>query len=160
MRSTWYSKSAYSLCGLYNVCKLLCNYENRVYLVELPDYRVVGNVITSYQNWGEIAAEEFASFIENQRGINSHEIKQYAAKWSELVEDNSNLRAVANNCVIGVEEDFYDFLIWKKLTEAPIKQARLIGDILGNYRIGIGDWWRRSFRRDFDSLKHCYFRAL
>lgn len=137
----WYSKSAYSLCGLYHVCKLLYNCQNRVFLVELPDYRINGNVIISYQNWGEIAAEEFAAFIENQREINYHERKQYATKWSELVEDNSPLRAVINNHVIGVEENFYDFLIWKKLTQKPIKQARLIGNILGNYQISIGDGW-------------------
>ncbi|MDD3337522.1 MAG: DUF3658 domain-containing protein [Lachnospiraceae bacterium] len=137
----WYSKSAYSLCGLYYVCKLLFHYQNRVYLVELPEYRVIGNTIISYQNWGEIAAEEFASFIEKQREINKHEIKQYATKWDELVEDNSFLRAEINNHVIGVGEDFYDFIIWKKLTEKPVKQARLIGDMLGYYQISVGDWW-------------------
>ncbi|MEG0345864.1 MAG: DUF3658 domain-containing protein [Erysipelotrichaceae bacterium] len=137
----WYSRSAYSLCGLYYVCKLLCNYQNRVFLVELPEYRVNGNVIVSYQNWGEIAAEEFASFIDNQKEIGNHEIKQYATKWGELVEDNSMLRAVINNHVVGVEDNFYDFIIWKKLTGKPIKQARLIGNILGNYRISIYDWW-------------------
>lgn len=31
----------------------------------------------------------------------------------------------------GVPEDFYDFLIWKRLTGKPVKQVRLIGDILG-----------------------------
>ena len=31
--------------------------------------------------------------------------------------------------------------IWKKLTYKPVKEARLIGDILGNFQIGMGDWW-------------------
>lgn len=137
----WYSKSAYSLCGLYYICNLLWKYQNRVFLVELPDYRVNGTVIVSYQNWGEIAAEEFSAFIENQKEVSKSEVKYYAAKWGELVGDNSLLRAVIHNRVIGVEENFYDFLIWKKLTKKPIKQARLIGDMLGNYRIGISDWW-------------------
>lgn len=92
-----------------------------------------------YQNWGEVAAEEFASFIENQKEICNDEVKQYATKWGKLVEDNSLLRTVINNHVIGVEENFYDFLIWKKLTEKPIKQARLIGNMLGNYQIDKGN---------------------
>ena len=46
-----------------------------------------------------------------------------------------------NGTVIGVPENFYDVLIWKSFTSKPVKQARLIGDILGRYPIGVGDWW-------------------
>lgn len=137
----WYSRSAYSLCGLYYVCNLLYHFENRIVLVELPEYGVNGNVIVSYQNWGEIAAEEFASFIKNQKEIEHIEIRRYAQKWYELVKDNSPLRSVINNHVIGVGEDFYDFLIWRNVSEKPVKQARLIGDILGYYPVNVGDWW-------------------
>lgn len=66
---------------------------------------------------------------------------QHVVNWSELVEDNSPLRVVINNRVIGVEEGFYDFFIWKELTQKPIKQERLIGDMLGKYPISVGDWW-------------------
>ena len=47
----------------------------------------------------------------------------------------------SNGRVLGVPEDFYDFLIWKKLTDKPVKEARLIGDILGYFPISVGDWW-------------------
>lgn len=137
----WYSKSAYAMCGLYDVCHLLLEYPNRVFLVALPEDREEGNRIVSYQNWGEIAAEEFAWFVEKQKEISKLALQQYAAQWSALVKDNSPLRAVVNNCVIGVEETFYDFILWKKLTEKPVKQARLIGEMLGSYPISIGDWW-------------------
>ena len=40
-----------------------------------------------------------------------------------------------------VSEDFYDFIIWNRLTEKPVKECRLIGDILGQITIGVGDWW-------------------
>lgn len=137
----WYSRSAYSLCGLYNVCSLLMHYSNRIFVVELPEYSIDKNVISSYQNWGEIAAEEFSLFLEYQREICHMEVKRYAQMWTELVDDNSPLRSLVNNHVISVNEDFYDFLIWKRLTTKPIKEARLIGDIMGYYRIGVGDWW-------------------
>lgn len=58
-----------------------------------------------------------------------------------MQEDNSPLRAVVNGKLIGVPEDFYDFLIWKRITRKPIKEARLIGDILGYNQLGVGDWW-------------------
>ncbi len=32
-------------------------------------------------------------------------------------------------------------IIWKRLTYKPIKEARLIGDILGYYQLDIGDTW-------------------
>lgn len=65
----------------------------------------------------------------------------YAAFWQELKEDNSPLRAVINGRVTGVPEDFYNFLIWKNITQKPVKQARLIGDILGKNQLSVGDWW-------------------
>lgn len=137
----WYSKSAYSLCGLYYVCHLLTKYQNKVYAIELPEYRVSGKCVTSYQNWGEVAAEEFSLFLDRQIEIDRVAIKRYACLWTELVEDNSPLRAMVNNHVVGVPEEFYDFLIWKNLEERTVKEARLIGDILGRYPICVGDGW-------------------
>ena len=37
--------------------------------------------------------------------------------------------------------EYYDFIIWNRLTEKPVKECRLIGDILGQVPIGVGDWW-------------------
>ncbi len=65
----------------------------------------------------------------------------YARLWGNLQEDNSPLRAVVNGKLIGVAEDFYDFLILKRITGESIKEARLIGAILGNDQLGVGDWW-------------------
>lgn len=57
------------------------------------------------------------------------------------MEDNSPLRAMVNGKMIGVPEDFYDFMIFKRLTTKPIKECRLIGDIIGCNQVSIGDWW-------------------
>jgi hypothetical protein len=56
-------------------------------------------------------------------------------------EDKSILRAVVNGKVIGVPEDFYDHVIRKELPEGEFTMGRLIGNILGKYPLGIGDWW-------------------
>lgn len=137
----WYSDAPYSRCGFYSLCRMLLKYENEVHTVRLPEYAAGEKTIRSYSNWGEISAEEFAGFLPYEKTLGRAEMRMYAGLWSGLAEDNSPLRAVVNGRVVGVPEDFYDFLLWKRLTRRPVKEARLIGDILGYYHFGVGDWW-------------------
>ena len=137
----WYSDTPYSICGFYSLCQILQKYKNEIHIVKLPEYMVRKTSIISYRNWGEVSAEEFAEFLSYERVLTKEEVRMYAQLWTELTEDNSPLRAMINGKVTGVPEDFYDFLIWKRLTRKPIKEARLIGDILGCFQIGMGDWW-------------------
>ena len=137
----WYSDAPYAICGLYNLCRILQKYDNDISVVKLPEYRVREESISFYHNWGEISAEELAGFLLYEQKLSKEEVQMYSVLWNELVEDNSFLRVSVNGKVIGVPEDFYDFVIWKKLTEEPIKEGRLIGNILGYYQISIGHWW-------------------
>lgn len=137
----WYSDAPYSRCGFYSLCTMLADYDNEIYSVKLPEYEVHQNYIVSFKNWGEVAAEEFAGFLSYEKKVSKEEIKMYAGKWRELAEENSPLRTVISGRLIGVSEDFYDFLIWKYLDEKPIKEARLIGDILVSSGLSVGDWW-------------------
>lgn len=137
----WYSDAPYSRCGFYNLCHLLMKCENEIHVVKLPEHVVLENNITSYQNWNEVAAEEFAGFLPYEKKLSQEEVRLYASLWSDLMEDNSPLRAVVNGKVLSVPEDFYDFLIFRRLTDEPIKEARLLGNILGHSQISVGDWW-------------------
>lgn len=137
----WYSDAPYSRCGLYHLCNILSCYENEIRLIKLPEYVVHGKTIVFYKNWGEVAAEEFAGFLSGERIVSKEEIRMYASLWNDLVEDNSPLRAMVNGKMIGVPEDFYDFMILNRITTKPIKECRLIGDIIGHNQAGIGDWW-------------------
>lgn len=139
----WYSHAAYSLCGFYWLCNLLRDAENKIYVVELPEYleNAENNTIRKYHNWGEMSEEQFSSFLDLQRQVSKNERRMFGQKWTELVEDNSPLRAVINHELMGVPENFYDFLILKSITKEPVKEARLIGNILGKYPLCVGDWW-------------------
>lgn len=137
----WYSDAPYSRCGFYHLCRILKEYENEIRVVKLPEYVVREKSITVYLNWSEVVAEEFAGFLPYEKILSKEEVNLYAVLWSGLVQDNSPLRAVINGKVLGVPEDFYDFLIWKGLTHRPVKEARLIGNILGSAQISTGDWW-------------------
>ncbi|RDU25178.1 DUF1835 domain-containing protein [Anaerosacchariphilus polymeriproducens] len=138
----WYSDSPYSLCGFYYLCNILTNYSNDVFTVKLPNYiQTSKNKMKDYSNWGEVSAEEFSKFLIYEKKMNIFEIKMYSDQWIKLVEDNSPLRAAINGFLIGVNEDFYDFLILRHLSTNPRKEARVIGDILGDNPLGVGDWW-------------------
>ena len=137
----WYGDSPYSRCGFYFLCRWMKPFRSQVRAVKLPEYRVSPKSIVEYHNWGEIGPEEFVGFLSCERLLTEEERRMYAMAWSELVEDNSPLRAMVNGKLTGVPADFYDFLIWKRLTEKPVKQCRLIGDILGRDPLNVGDWW-------------------
>ena len=119
----------------------LKGYDNQISAVKIPEYVVRDKNIVSYHSWGEVSAEEFAVFLPYEKLLSKEEIHMYAMLWGILVEENSPLRAVVNNRVLSVQEDFYDFLIWKWLKDVPVKEARLIGDIIGHSQLGVGDWW-------------------
>ena len=141
----WYSRTPYSLCGLYWLCRQMNGMENEVYAVEMPEYTVRSDgVIVVHHSWGNVEAEKFSSFLKYQRRLSEAERRMFGCKWTELSEDNSPLRAVVNGELVGVPEDFYDFLILREITETPVKEARLIGDILGKYPLQVGDWWYAS----------------
>lgn len=137
----WYSSVPYSMCGLLWLCSEMEKYSNEVYVVELP--RVVescGNAV-SYRSWGEVTPEAFVDFLPLQRQLSPTEIRANALNWKRLQSENAPLRAVINGTVISVPANFYDFLIRKYLTNEPISEAVLIGRILGDNPLGIGDWW-------------------
>ncbi len=137
----WYSDAPYSRCGLYHLCRMLERYENEIRVVKLPDHMALNHRIIYCGSWGEAAPEQFAGFLSSEQILSGDEVHYYACLWEELVTGNSPLRAVINGRVTGVLEDFYDFQIWNLLSDRPVKEARLIGEILGIYRMGIGDWW-------------------
>ena len=107
----WYSEAPYSMCGFYYLCSILRNYKNEIHAVRMPRYKVCPNGIVSYQNWGEVAAEEFAGFLNFEKELSEEEITMYSILWNTLREDNSPLRAAVNGKILGVPEEFYDFLI-------------------------------------------------
>lgn len=138
----WYSDTPYSLSGFYYFCNLLKNHTNEITVVKLPEYRkTLKNEILEYISWGEVNPQEMHKFLVYERKISSIEKVVFADKWQELVQDNSPLRAIISKTLVGVREDFYDFLIDKYISYEPIKECKLIGDIMGNNPLGVSDYW-------------------
>lgn len=137
----WYSDAPYSICGFYSVCNLLQNYRNTVRVVKLPECIVHDQYIASYQTWGEVVSEELEEFLCYEKQLFREEVRRYAVLWQELMKENRPLRAVINGRVVSVPENFYDFQIWQRLDHTPIMEARLMGDIIGETKLGVADWW-------------------
>lgn len=140
----WYSSAPYSMCGLMWLCGELEGGEHTgctVSVVRLPHVTIKGNTAVSYSSWGEVEPNKFGYFLNKERSLSAVEITVYSHYWNGLKRENAPLRALVNGSVISVPANFYDFLILKYLGDEPIREAVLIGKILGENPLGIGDWW-------------------
>lgn len=137
----WYSGCPYSVCGMLWLSHILAHYRSEVYAVELPGFIEEGSTITEFHGWGECEPNKFAEFLSVQRRVSAAELRKNAFEWQRLVKENSPLRAVISGMVVSVPVSFYDFLILRYLGDSPIREAMLIGKILGKDQLSIGDWW-------------------
>ncbi|MCH5206224.1 MAG: DUF1835 domain-containing protein [Oscillospiraceae bacterium] len=133
----WYSSCPYSMCGFLWLCNALSTVKNDIFAVKLPSS-------DPHVSWGELEPHEFVKYLKFQRKLPPAELQRRAFEWNRLRKENAPLRAVINGSVISVPSNFYDFLIRKHLGKTPKKEAVLIGEILGNNKIGVGDWWFAS----------------
>lgn len=144
----WYSNAPYEMCGFYYTCNLLKDIGTEIFAIKLPDYIKRDDVVVSFQSSEEVSPEQYKILINYERRISEIELKMFSNAWLMLVEENTPIRVVLNGSLIGVDENFYDNLIYKHIGYEPIKEARLIGNILGSYQLGVKDWWYAS-RIDF-----------
>ncbi|MFR4475130.1 MAG: DUF3658 domain-containing protein, partial [Blautia wexlerae] len=70
-------------------------------------------------------------------------LRSLASHWVELQQENATLRAVLNGKLVSAPECLYDTFILRELEkqENEFNEARLVGQVLGKYRLGIGDAW-------------------
>lgn len=80
-------------------------------------------------------------------------LRSLASRWEELRRENATLRAVLNGALVSVPDTLYDACILRELEkqEDEFMEARLIGQVLGKYRLGIGDAWIALLHRAMDT---------
>jgi hypothetical protein len=137
----WISDAPYSLCGFYYVCTLLCQYKCKASVIELPRILSSKDLVENYGSWNEIPPGKFYQFLSFEKELTLYEINKYASYWIKLEEDKNKLRTVVNGHLIGVPDDFYDFIIRNEIPEEEFTIGRLVGTVLGKYQLGVGDWW-------------------
>ena len=137
----WYSDAPYAKCGFYFLCHRMKGYGNPVSAVKLPEQEMRGSFAVSCSNWGEVDPEDLFRYLQYEKSVSEKERDMHSMTWLGLMRENSPLRVNINGRMIGAGEDFYDFLIFREMSEEPAKHAFVIGNILGNCPIGIQDWW-------------------
>ncbi len=111
-------------------------------LVMLPDFEEhPDGTVTVNNSWGELEPYKWGEMAKYGKRLPKNCIHAMAYEWRRLKEENSPLRAVVSGKILSVREDFYDFLILREIAaqDNEFYEARVIGKVLGEYRLGIGD---------------------
>lgn len=142
----WYSNNPDELCGMYWFMNWLWQFYKEmnptVYVVRLPEYEEKEDgTILRKGSWGNISAEEWSKYVPLQEQVSKTYVKMCAIQWKELQRENAMLRAQLNGRLASVSENIYDYYILSEIaaSEEVFHEARLIGNILGKYRLEISD---------------------
>ncbi len=142
----WYSSAPHEVCG---ICWFLTQLQDRltalppITAIKLPHFVQNGSTLTRYLGWGEVAPEEFYSFLPYEEKILPSFLTACSIKWNQLQGQNAMLRAVINGDLQSVPESFYDSFIENELSqmEDEFYEAFLIENLIGKYQLSIGDEW-------------------
>lgn len=128
------------VCGLYYACHFFCGSDAPLRAVFLPACAQTADAFIEYRSSGELPPEALGALAGTARALSPWERRAYADKWRALAEESAPLRAVVNGRVVGVREDFYDFLLRANLPEGEFTLARVIGKTLSALP-GVHDRW-------------------
>lgn len=143
----WYSNQPDEMCGLYWFLWQLNHWETQdgqVHIVKLPEWEVdeSGNILQRI-GWGELAAWEWHRYLTLQKSVTQSFCQSCASHWMTLQKENSPLRIILNGQLVSAPETIYDDFITRVIAEEgeEFQEARIVGRVLGNYQLGIGDYW-------------------
>ena len=143
----WGSCVPDDMCGLYWLMEQLrpVGLEKLdVTLVELPAWESrADGCIMQYAGWGEVAPYRFGQMAFLGKKLPANYLRSLANRWKELQQENTPLRAVLNGKLVSAPKSLYDTFILRELEkqEDEFMEARLVGQVLGKYQLGIGDAW-------------------
>ncbi|MEA4954689.1 MAG: DUF3658 domain-containing protein [Pseudoflavonifractor sp.] len=143
----WYSNQPDELCGLYWLMDQFTQWEihdNQASMVKLPDWETddAGKIMQK-SGWGEVAPEEWHRYLSLETSIPAAFRQGCAFNWQMLQGENAPLRAVLNGQLVSMPEALYDGFILREIAAEgdEFQEAKVVGRVLGKYRLGIGDAW-------------------
>lgn len=143
----WGSREPDEACGLYWLMEQLrpIGLEKlEVTLVELPAWkRRSDSCIVQYAGWGEVEPYRLGQMALLGKKLPTDYLRSLANHWRELQQENAFLRAMLNGKLVSAPESLYDAFILRELAkqEEEFMEARLVGQVLGKYQLGISDAW-------------------
>ena len=143
----WYSASPDELCGLYWFVDWLNRQDllqGALFLVRLPLW--AGNpdgTVAYLTDWGGVAPGAWAQYAALQTSAPAGFRQECTRYWQRMQEENAPLRTVVNGQLLSVPDTWYDGFITREIDrmEPVFQEATVIGQVLGRYRLGIGDTW-------------------
>lgn len=138
----WKSRAPFSACGFAFICHLLNNIPSNIRVISLPSDPVhTKNILVSYSHWGEVAPEDYPSFLADEKRLSDIEKMHQSVLWEELKLNNCLLRAVVNGQLLSVPEDFYDHLLCRSFPDEEFIIGEFLAEVLGKYPLGVSDSW-------------------
>lgn len=136
----WYSSNPDEICGMHWVMAQLGGACTDVRLVRLPDWETRGEILLSHSGWGEIGPGDWHRYLKYEESAAPVFRRACVARWRELEEENTPLRAELSGRLAGFPEDIYDHFIRQELAAQPeeFHQARFIGDVIAKHHLGDG----------------------
>lgn len=143
----WSSRNPDDACGL---CWLIAQLRPvgfealDVTLVRLPEFQArPDGTVVQYAGWGEVEPHRFGRMALSGEKLPVNAIRMMADHWGTLRRENAPLRAVLNGRLVSAPETLYDSWIFREIAaqEPEFREAVLIGNVIGKYRLGIGDGW-------------------
>lgn len=142
----WYSHSPDELCGFYWLLARLHRLEGcgAIYTVRLPEWMDRdGQSLVTCTSWGDVSPGEWGRYAPAAKQASPALLSFCAQNWARLQSENAPLRASLNGQLHSVPADFYDSFIRREIDTQPdtFNEAAVIGRVLGQYQLGIGDAW-------------------
>lgn len=134
----WCDHTPGAQCGLHTAAALLEDAPCEITVVETPELETKDGV-TRRAALGERGPAEMGSLLKYERPLSAADRHALADHWRSLQAENAPLRAMADSELRSVPADFYDTTILSKAPAGEFVIAQLIGKVLAECNLGIGD---------------------
>lgn len=139
----WWSETPDDLSGFYWLCEQLKGQTNQLTQIKVPMTAPKIGETLGFREWanlGELDVDEIPQYLPTTKEVSLADRQVYEYVWNSLLAENAPVRATVNGHLIGVSEDFYDGLLMVP-AETKWSPVRIVGETLGQYPIGVPDWW-------------------
>lgn len=141
----WTSDTPDDACGLAWLAHQLAALDLKkvqVTQVKLPDfYEQSDGTVVRWRGWGEMDPWLWGRMVGLGQRLPVNLLRGLDARWQALQRENAPLRAVVNGELVSVPETWYDPFLRREIAAEgeEFMAARVVGNVLGKYRLGIGD---------------------
>lgn len=134
----WCDHTPGAQCGLHAAAALLEDAPCKITVVQPPELETKDGV-TRRAALGERGPAEMGALLKYERPLLDADRHALADRWRKLQQENAPLRAEVNGQLASVPVDFYDATILQKAPAGEFMTAQLIGKVLAECNLGIGD---------------------